>query len=37
LVGPDTYRTFVLERGWTKRAWTTWAAGAVLAELFDRR
>ena len=35
LLGPDVYRTLVLERGWTPAQWAAWARRAVLAELFD--
>lgn len=34
-LGPETYRTLVLERGWTPAQWSAWAARAVLTELFD--
>lgn len=34
-LGPETYRTLVLERGWTPTQWSGWAARAILTELFD--
>jgi AcrR family transcriptional regulator len=35
LIGPDLYRTIVLERGWTKPQWAAWIERAILAELFN--
>lgn len=34
-LGPETYRTLVLQQGWTPAQWSAWAARAILAELFD--
>ncbi len=34
-LGPETYRTLVLERGWTPAQWSDWATRAILTELFD--
>ncbi len=34
VLGPETYRTLVLERGWTQPQWSAWAARAILGELF---
>ncbi len=34
LVGPDLYRTFVLERGWTEAQYIAWCDRTILAELF---
>lgn len=34
-LGPETYRTLVLERGWTPAQWSDWAARAVLTGRFD--
>ena len=35
LVGPDLYRTIVLERGWTTAQWAAWIERSILAELFN--
>ncbi len=35
LIGPDLYRTIVLERGWNRKQWAAWIERAILAELFD--
>jgi AcrR family transcriptional regulator len=35
LLGPDIYRTMVLERGWTERQLSSWTERAVLADLFE--
>ena len=36
LIGPDLYRTIVLERGWTKTQWSAWIERSILTELFNR-
>jgi AcrR family transcriptional regulator len=35
LIGPDLYRTLILERGWTKKEWAAWIERSILAELFN--
>ena len=37
LLGPDFYRTMVLERGWTERQLTTWTERVALDDLFELR
>ena len=34
LVGPEIYRTLVLERGWTERQYSDWVEGLMLHDLF---
>lgn len=34
LLGPETYRTFVLELGWAREQWVDWTARTVVRELF---
>ncbi len=34
LLGPEIYRTFVLELGWTREQWATWTAQTMVRELF---
>ena len=34
LLGPEIYRMFVLELGWTRRQWVDWAAQLIARELF---
>jgi AcrR family transcriptional regulator len=34
LMGPESYRSFVLECGWTPKQWTTWVAVTVARDLF---
>jgi AcrR family transcriptional regulator len=34
LLGPELYRTLVLERGWTERQFATWVERAILRDLF---
>lgn len=35
LLGPDAYRTLVLERGWSREQWAAWAERSILTELFE--
>jgi hypothetical protein len=35
LIGPDLYRTLLLERSWTKKEWAAWIERSILAELFN--
>jgi AcrR family transcriptional regulator len=37
LTGPETYRAFVLDVGWTCAQWIDWVAGALEHELFGAR
>lgn len=34
LLGPELYRTFVLELGWTQDQWVDWTTKVVVGELF---
>jgi AcrR family transcriptional regulator len=34
LLGPDMYRTMILERGWTERQFADWTERVILADLF---
>ena len=34
LLGPEIYRMFVLELGWTRRQWVDWTAQLIVRELF---
>lgn len=34
-LGPETYRTLVLEGGWSPGQWSKWASRVILAKLFD--
>jgi hypothetical protein len=34
LTGPETYRAFVLDVGWTHEDWIDWVAGVLERELF---
>jgi hypothetical protein len=34
LVGPELYRTFVIERGWTEKQYEAWVARVMLRDLF---
>jgi AcrR family transcriptional regulator len=36
LLGPETYRTFVIDLGWSHDDWARWVSGALVRELFDR-
>jgi AcrR family transcriptional regulator len=35
LLGPDVYRTLVLERGWSEGQWAAWVERSILEELFE--
>ena len=35
LIGPDVYRTIVLERRWTRRQWADFVERAILSEIFN--
>jgi len=34
LTGPESYRSFVLERGWTRGQWESWTAAALVRDLW---
>jgi AcrR family transcriptional regulator len=34
LVGPELYRTFVIDRGWSEKQYETWVGRVLLADLF---
>ena len=34
LLGPDLYRTIVIERGWTTAEWARWIERSILREIF---
>jgi AcrR family transcriptional regulator len=34
LMGPESYRSFVLECGWTPKQWTTWVTATLSHDLF---
>jgi AcrR family transcriptional regulator len=34
LAGPEAYRSFVLEAGWTERQWVTWTTQTLTGDLF---
>jgi AcrR family transcriptional regulator len=34
LLGPETYRSFVIDRGWSPAQWETWTVGALLRDLY---
>jgi AcrR family transcriptional regulator len=36
LLGPEIYRMYVLELGWSRERWVDWTAQVLLRELFDR-
>jgi hypothetical protein len=35
ILGPEVYRSLVLERGWTVAEWTARITGTITRELFD--
>lgn len=35
LTGPETYRAFVLDVGWTHEAWVEWVTDVLTRELFS--
>jgi hypothetical protein len=36
LLGPEIYRMYVLELGWSRERWVEWTAQVLVRELFDR-
>jgi AcrR family transcriptional regulator len=34
LAGPESYRSFVLESGWTTKQWTSWVSATLARDLF---
>jgi AcrR family transcriptional regulator len=34
LAGPESYRSFVLESGWTTKQWVSWVSATVARDLF---
>ena len=34
LLGPETYRSFVIELGWTREQWTDWTTSALVRDIF---
>jgi hypothetical protein len=34
LAGPESYRSFVLESGWTPRHWIAWVSATLVRDLF---
>jgi hypothetical protein len=34
LTGPDTYRSLVIDAGWSPKQWSAWASRALAYELF---
>ena len=36
LLGPEIYRMYVLELGWSRERWVDWTAQVLVRELFDR-
>ena len=34
LAGPDSYRSFVLEAGWTSKQWVTWVSSTLARDFF---
>jgi AcrR family transcriptional regulator len=35
LAGPESYRSFVLEAGWTSKEWTAWVGSTLARDFFD--
>lgn len=35
LLGPDLYRSLVIERGWSKTHWSAWVQASLLRDVFD--
>jgi AcrR family transcriptional regulator len=35
LLGPETYRSFVLDLGWSTQAWTHWTTNALIRDLCE--
>lgn len=36
LLGPECYRSFVIERGWSPKRWIHWTCAVLTRELFER-
>ena len=36
LLGPEIYRMYVLELGWSRERWVDWTTQVIVRELFDR-
>ena len=34
LAGPESYRSFVIESGWTPRQWIGWVSATLVRDLF---
>ncbi len=34
LAGPESYRSFVIEAGWTERQWVSWVSATLIRDLF---
>jgi hypothetical protein len=34
LLGPETYRSFVIELGWTREGWAEWTINALVRDIF---
>jgi AcrR family transcriptional regulator len=34
LAGPESYRSFVIEAGWTERQWISWVSTTLIRDLF---
>lgn len=34
LLGPECYRSFVSDRGWSQKRWVDWASALLTGELF---
>jgi hypothetical protein len=37
LMGPDMYRAFVIDAGWTPAEWVRWTGNALVRDLFPER
>jgi AcrR family transcriptional regulator len=37
LLGPETYRSFVLDLGWSPEAWIRWTSNALIRDLCETR
>jgi hypothetical protein len=36
LLGPEIYRMYVLELGWSRERWVDWTTQIIVRELFER-
>jgi hypothetical protein len=34
LLGPETYRSFVIELGWAREQWAEWTTHALVRDIF---